>query len=301
MNPATVPEADALDAWLATREAEPGDVRPDADARIVWAGDAGRRTPVSIVYLHGFSASRMETAPLCDRLAARLGANLFYARLTGHGRTPAAMGEARMQDWIDDADEALEVGRRIGERVVLIGTSTGGTLATLLAARPAPDLAAMVLIAPNFGPKDARAGLLTWPGARLWVPWVVGAQRVVPPENEAHGRFWTTTYPSTSLIPMMQLVRRVARTPLDQVRTPVLALWSADDEVVDSRRTGPTLERMRNAHVEVEVSTPVDDPAVPNPSRHVIVGEAFAPRATDAAVARIGAFLEARIPEFAGS
>lgn len=286
-----VPEIDALDDWLAAREARFPDIRDGAEARVVWAAGC-RRTPLSLVYLHGFSATRMETAPLADRIAAELGANLFYARLTGHGRTPAAMGEARMADWIRDAELAFEIGRRLGERVIVIGTSTGATLATLLAATTSrPELAALVLLAPNFGPKDGRAGMLTWPGARLWVPWIVGRQRVVPPENDGHARYWTTTYPSTALIPMMELVRAVRRAPLQHITQPVLALFSDADEVVDARQTRPLLARMRAAAVDLEVVTVHEEDAALNPSAHVIAGDIFAPRGTGALQARILAFL----------
>ena len=185
-----LPEAPAdLDAWLAAREAAFGDVREAADARILWAGGERRRTPLSIVYLHGYSASRMETAPLCDRLAAELGANLFYARLAGHGRHGTeALGEPTAACWRRDAEEALAIGTRIGERVLLVGCSTGATLATLLAAAAPSELAAVVLLAPNFGPRDSRTRILTWPGARRWVPWLVGRERVVQAENEEIGR-----------------------------------------------------------------------------------------------------------------
>lgn len=288
---AAVPDIEGLDAWLAEREARWPDVREGTEARVVWA-DGCRQTAVSLVYLHGFSATRMETAPLADRVAAELGANLYYPRLTGHGRTPAAMGEARMSDWVDDAQHAFEVGRRLGERVVLIGTSTGATLATLLAATvDLPELAALVLVAPNFGPKDGRAGMLTWPGSRLWVPWIVGRERVVPPENDGHARYWTTTYPSTALIPMMELVRAVRRAPLERITQPVLAVFSDADEVVDARQTRPAIARMRRARVELEVVAVDAEDAALNPTAHVIAGDVFAPRGTASVVARIVSFL----------
>jgi pimeloyl-ACP methyl ester carboxylesterase len=293
------PPADpaALDAWLADREAALGDVRPGAEAGIDWVGEAGVRTPLAVVYLHGFSASRAETAPLPERLAEALGANLFHSRLTGHGRTPAAMGEADAAGWLEDAAEALEIGRRIGERVVLVGTSTGATLATLLAAEAPPDLAALVLIAPNFGPKDRRSFLLGWPGARIWVPWIVGAERVVEPENEAHARGWTTTYPSTALVPMQQLVKHVRRAPLERIAVPVLALWCDADTVVDAGRTRPTLARMTGTRVVAEALPAREDPDVPNPSQHVIVGDAFAPGATTPVLERVLGFLsDAGVP-----
>jgi hypothetical protein len=53
-----------LDAWLAAQESAIPGVRPDAAKGIVWATAEKKRTPVAVVYLHGFSATRQETAPM---------------------------------------------------------------------------------------------------------------------------------------------------------------------------------------------------------------------------------------------
>ena len=83
-----------------------------------------------------------------EEVARALGANLFFTRLTGHGRTGAAMAEATAEDWLADMAEAMEIGRRLGQRVVVIGTSTGGTLAAIAATDPQLNagLAGTVLI-----------------------------------------------------------------------------------------------------------------------------------------------------------
>ena len=114
---------DDLDAFVEDAEARVPDVRPGNEKEIVWADpETKAKTPLALVYLHGFSASRGETRPLSDTLAARLGANLFYTRLAGHGRDADAMAEAGLDDWIESGHEALQIGRRLGERVLLIGT-----------------------------------------------------------------------------------------------------------------------------------------------------------------------------------
>ena len=83
-----------------------------------------------------------------------MNANIFYTRLTGHGRSNAAMAEATVNDWANDAVEALEIGKQLGERVMIVGTSTGATLAAWLATYDqSNDILAHVWISPNFGPK----------------------------------------------------------------------------------------------------------------------------------------------------
>ena len=125
---------------------------------------ARTRTPLAVVYLHGFSATRQETAPFSARLARALGANLFEARLRGHGRSEAAMAEGTVEAWLEDGVEALAIGRRLGERVVLVGCSTGAALATwMLANGHDQDVAGLVLFSPNFGTRHRGASLLTGP------------------------------------------------------------------------------------------------------------------------------------------
>jgi hypothetical protein len=102
--PRPPPPTDAswLDDWLACAESAVPHLRPGTAKRVVWHGAAGQRTPWSVVHLHGFSASRLETAPLAEQVAARLGANLFETRLSGHGQDAPALGQATSQDWLAD-------------------------------------------------------------------------------------------------------------------------------------------------------------------------------------------------------
>ena len=96
-----------------------------------------------------------------------MGANLFYTRLTGHGRDGYAMATATVRDWQNDGMEAVAIGRRLGRKIILVGTSTGGTLATWLAAQPsvAPMIHRLILLSPNFFPKNPMAAAALWPPA----------------------------------------------------------------------------------------------------------------------------------------
>ena len=124
------------EAYLAGRGR--GEEHPAGQQKeIVWANPATKaKTPMAIVYVHGFSASKWEVRPLPDKVAAALGANLFYTRLTGHGQDGAAMAEGSVNAWINDYAEAIAIGRAIGDKVVVIGTSTGASLATWAASQP---------------------------------------------------------------------------------------------------------------------------------------------------------------------
>ena len=127
---------DDIEVYLAQRESRFDDIRDGLEKEIVWAYPASKaRTPLSVVYMHGFSSSKGETRPLADIVARKTGANLFYTRLTGHGRDGEAMAEATVNAWVNDMAEEAEIGRRIGEKVIVIGTSAGGSIAAWSADR----------------------------------------------------------------------------------------------------------------------------------------------------------------------
>ena len=277
-----------LDAYLASEEAGVQDIRPGLGKEIVWAHpDRKERTPLSIVYLHGFSASKGETRPLPDEIAKALGANLYFARLTGHGVSSEAMGKATAANWLDDVAEALWIGNRIGERTIVISTSTGGTLITPFLADPsrAAGIAAVVYISPNFGLKAVGSSLLTAPFARQIVHLVLGANRENIPANAAVARYWTNRYPVEALLPMASLVKSVRALPFPSIRTPALFYYASDDQVVDAAITDRVLAAWGGPKTRIEPG-PVEDPG-----RHVIAGDALSPSGTGPAVAAITGWL----------
>lgn len=265
-----------LNRYLSEKEARFDDITPGTEAEIIWADSAGHRTGFSIVYLHGFSATRRETAPLCDSVAAILDANLYYPRLTGHGRTGAALAAATVNDWLNDANEAVEIGRQIGERVILIGTSAGAALATWITYRPEnSDLFALILISPCFELKDKKARLLLTPWARYAVPLLVGSNSGFTPFNNDHRRYWTSRYPTVALLPMMGLVKLVRNCQPEMVTTPVMVVYSPDDKVVDVHAVKEFFSRLPENGKRI---LPVVNPG--NEECHVIAGEILSSETT---------------------
>jgi esterase/lipase len=286
LTPPTLPPD--LDAYLAGAESQHPGITPDTEKKIIWAGVPGARTALSIVYLHGFTATRHETAPLSDIVARELGANLFYTRLTGHGLPGRELGRARPEDWLHDTVEALAIGERIGERVVVIGTSTGGTLATWAACREQlrSRLAAIVLLSPNFGPANRFADLLLFPWGRHLADTVLGIEQTWQPYNERHGEFWTARFPTRALIHMMALVRHVRNLPLEEIETPVMMGYSRDDIVVDVEKALRFVMRFSSPLKEI-----LDLGDVNERNDHVLAGDILAPANTEGLAWRIVEFL----------
>jgi alpha-beta hydrolase superfamily lysophospholipase len=267
-----------IEARLAASESAFPDIRPGLAKQVVWAAPlAKRRTPLAIVYIHGFSASKGEVRPLPDLVAKALGANLFYTRLAGHGRSGDAMVEASVADWQEDMREALDIGALLGDRTLIIATSTGATLATWALLQPA--LAARVdgavFLAPNFRIRGRGAFLLTAPLAHLSARLILGRRRSFVPMNALHAANWTTDYPVSSLLPVASLVAQVRALPFERIATPTLFIQSPRDQVVDPRQTSAVAARWGG---RVAIVDPGD---IGDPYSHVVAGDALSPDTTD--------------------
>lgn len=275
-DPASI--GDDVDVYLARAEAAHPDIEDGLQKEVIWAFPESRaKTPVALVYVHGFSASRGETYPLTETAAETLGANIYHSRLTGHGRAPETMADPLVQDWIDDLAEAVEIGNRIGEKTVLVTISTGGTIAAIGAFVPEIDgkIDGVVFMSPNFKLANPSAPVLTMPFARTLVPLLAGETRSFEPENELHRKYWTETYPSLAVLPMAAAVKHANTMPFERATIPALFVFSDADNVVDHTRTREIYDRWGGAKQIITV----DDSA--DPYNHVIAGDALSPNTTE--------------------
>lgn len=267
-----------VDAYLSAQEARFGDIKPGSEKRVIWAGATDVETPYSIAYFHGFSANSQEIRPVPDDVATALNANLVYTRFQGHGRDSAAMGEATVAGWMGDAVEALAVARAVGEKVIIISTSTGGTIAALGLLEPAlqTDVAGVVFVSPNFGVNNSAAALLTMPAVRVWGPIVAGRTRSFEPLNAGQAAEWTTTYPTVAAVPMAAAVQAAVGQDYSEVRKPALFFYAAEDQVVIAAETD---EIAANWGGPVTIERPTLGDEV-DPMAHVIAGDIMSPAQT---------------------
>ena len=227
-------------AYLDEKEAA-APTRPDNAAHIVWHEGAVRKTPLSIVYLHGFGGSYRDGYPVSQQVADSLGANLLQARWGNHGLTPdhALVGMTPESCWAD-AREALALGLALGERVVILSTSTGGTLAIKLAAEFPDRVAAIVNISPNVEDDMPGAWLLNSPwGYELAHLVSLGEHRKVSHEEPAARQYFDTIFPAKALVDLEVLVSTtMTEATFRRVRCPVQTLyyyrnWLNEDERVE--------------------------------------------------------------------
>lgn len=228
-------------------------------------------TQWSICYIHGFTASPMELQPVVGQIASDLRANLFVTRLTGHGlKDPSLMAHVKGQDWIDDAMECLTAAQRMGRKTLLMGTSFGGTLATLVTLNAVQPPDALVLVSPNFGIKDKAGFLLAGSLGKVLIKILFGENREFPAENEQHGYFWTTKHPAIVLQEFMRVTLALRHQDYGKLKAPTLIAYSPDDEVLDVSKIKEFYDKIK-PQVKLLISEPEWD-------RHVLAGDVINPK-----------------------
>lgn len=266
-----------LDEWLAHREGAANSQSPlieGTEKRIRWYhNQQGTTTRYAIVYIHGFSATRQEIAPVAEVVADALGANLFETRLSGHGLQFTPLMGVSAEDWLNDAAEALTIGNELGESLIVMGTSTGATLALAMIKHPSfAQVSSLILISPNIALRDTNSELLTWPGGPQLAYMVAGDTRSWTPNNELQARYWATSYPTDALVEMMRLVK-YARNQLPMtIPQSLLVFYSPDDFVVDPAAIISAFEQIHASRQQLVPITRSGDP-----SHHVIAGDILSP------------------------
>ena len=263
-----------VDEYLEAQEKQVFNLMPWARKEVIWAKEKGKKTKFSIIFLHGFSASKFELAPFPDAIASGIKANIYNARLAGHGCDGKALGEVTIKDWMFDLSEALEIGRKIGEKIIIIGSSTGGTLAVLGASEK--NVSGIILVSPNFKTRYRFFHILTLGYARFWVPLIIGKYRNVNAQSKEHAKYWTTYYPTVAIITMAALVKKVVGLNYSQQISPALFILSEQDEVVDAKKSLQIAKQWGGKSSTHLVNCgPHDDP-----NSHTIVGDIKSPTQT---------------------
>ena len=230
----TVPIFDdvkGLEDWLAQAEKNVPDIRTDCGAKLNWF-QGPHKTPYSVVFVHGFSASPSECNPFPQKLALKLNANLYLARLKGHGRTPEAMLEGTLQGWLNDTATALQIGQQLGHNIIAIGCSTGAALLVLLAARYGIQPNMLCLISPSFANANRSSRLLEYRGRRLLLRLAMGPTRTWESSNPDVNRIWTNSYPSPAILPYIDTMRLLRRTTCHAITCPTLTFAAPQDQLV---------------------------------------------------------------------
>ncbi len=109
----------------------------------------GQKTGRAVVLLHGFTNSPRQFLPLAEQLF-EAGDNVYVPRMPHHserGKNIAALAHITAEELRDCADSAVDIASALGDSVVVVGLSMGGTMAAWIGVFR-PDVRRVVIIAP---------------------------------------------------------------------------------------------------------------------------------------------------------
>lgn len=254
-------------------------IKANNHAQIIWFNDSIKEmTEYALLYLHGFSACWYEGFPVNADFAKYFGCNAYFSRLASHGlKTSNPLIDMYPDSLYESAKEALQITSKIGKKVIIMGTSTGGTLALKLAADFPEKVTALILLSPNIKIYDKRSAVLTKPWG-LQIARLVGGSgkySIKEPVNAKEDSFWYTTYRWEGAIFLQQLVQAtMTKEVFEKVEQPLFVGYyyknsTEQDHIVQV----PAIIDMFN-----EISTPDDlkvKMVLPEAGTHIIGNELF--------------------------
>lgn len=199
---------------------------------------------IAVLLCHGFTGTPQSMHPVGAHLA-NAGYTVRLPRLPGHGTTWQEMNRTRWQDWYATVNASFQELRERCSKVVVVGLSMGGTLATRIAEEHGPRVSGLVLMNPAFRLDDIRLKAL--PVLKHVVGSLAGVgndiKKVGGPAELAY-----TRVPLKALHSQLDLWSVVVR-DLPEVTQPVLLLRSAVDHVVPASSSALFLSRISSTDV----------------------------------------------------
>ena len=248
-------------------------IKPDNQARIIWADSSKKeKTKIAFLYLHGFSASQAEGDPVHKDLAKKYNANLYLSRLAKHGieNGDSTMINLSADNYEASAEKAFEIAKKLGDEVVVIGTSAGGTL-TLYLASIHPEIKAIILYSPCVKLFDGTASFLNKPWG-LQIARLVsgGSMKKFEAESQTHANYWQLNYRIEALVALQNLVSNTMKPEVfSKIKCPVfLGYYYKNETEQDKTVSIPAMLKMYG-----ELGTPAElkqKKAFPEAGAHVI-------------------------------
>jgi esterase/lipase len=263
-------EALQLEKYISENEAK-HKLKPDNEARLIWFNDSTKeKTEYAVVYLHGFSASQEEGDPVHKDFAKKFGCNLYLSRLADHGvDTTEPLANFTAERYWSSALEAYSIGKQIGRKIILMSTSTGGTLALKLCAEY-PEIAANIMLSPNIALYDSKAWMLNNHWGLQIAQMIKGNHYVVNDTAALYNQYWYTRYTTSSLVQLEELLESTMKeSTFNKIKQPALSLYYFNDE--DHQDTVVKVTAMKRMFAQI--ATPENlkrQVALPNTGDHVL-------------------------------
>lgn len=282
---------DELQKYIDDEETKTPGIRWNSRKSIRWYDQIMKRSDYVILYVHGYTATKYEITPVVEKFADNIKANVFYTRLKGSGQGEGTKSKedlkytkgVELRDWEYDFDEAFKIARKIGDKIIIMGTSTGATLALHMVynRKEYKDFFTFIFVSPNFGPINKKTIIFNLPGGRWITPIVNGSDYILDDDwadvrdskkKDIDTGITSVDYPFS----MMSLVWKVNnKLKYKETTYPMLVFYSQNDQTVNYQETESFLRK----YVGKKVVKIVNNSS--NKGQHLITGQYHAPEMVD--------------------
>jgi len=172
--------------------------------------------------------------------------------------------------WWKSSREALAIGKSLGEKVIVMGTSNGSTLALILASFYPQDVYALINMSPNIAINNPNAWLLNKPWGLQIARLVTGGKSMSSKPDSAVDRYWNNTYRLEAVTELQELLDdKMSAETFEKITCPSLTLYYYKSEQEQDKRV--KVSAILNMHAQL--ATPDSSKvlkAIPNAGSHVL-------------------------------
>ncbi len=265
-----------IEAYISEKESKIKDIKSDNQARIIWADEKlKQKTEFSVVYLHGFSASQKEGDPIHTEFAKRYGFNLYLARLEDHGKADSnSFINLTPDNYVQSAEDAIDIGKLLGNKVIVMSCSTGSTLSAILASS-GENIHSMIMYSPNIDLYDQKSDFLLYPWGKKLTNLIIGGEYNRNNYDSLAQKYCNSIYHTNSLFVVKSLINEyMTEENFKKITIPVFMGYYYKDE--ENQDKVVSVKRMLDFYNEL--GTPENKKqkvAFPKADAHVICASMF--------------------------
>lgn len=209
----------------------------------------GHKTEKAVIFFHGLTSCPAQGAELARAVYA-LGYNVYLPRMFGHGEADPdtlALADLTAEHLVDLANSSTDLAQGLGDEVIVVGLSAGGTIATWIAQNRS-DVDHAIPVSPFLGPFvvppwATRAATNLVLGLPDMMFWVNPLAPVTAPESGY-------AFPRPSTHTLAQVMRLGQAVLMDAARSPpavgnISLLLNEADVAVNNRVTEQLVDLWR--------------------------------------------------------
>lgn len=265
-----------LEQYVDSLENSIPDLKPGNASKIYWVDDALKgKTKFVVLYLHGFSASPEEGKEFALMFGSKYGFNVYMPRLEDHGRRDTNSFELLTPDnYLQSAEDAVDVAQNLGDSIILISCSTGSTLGLILASH-GEKIHSHFMYSPNIDIFDKKSSLLLFPWGKHMSKFVMKGEHNRLQYSEEQKKYWNHVYHMNGVFTVKFLIKKyMNETYFKYIKHPVFLGYYFKD--VNHQDSVVSVQKMLD--MIGRIKTPVSQKravAFPEAGTHLIISPLF--------------------------